>query len=179
MLIFNMKNYFLTVLLLISNTTFAEDKSLQTQFAQGLVLIQEKNYAQAIPIFSNLIQEHPTLPEAYNNLAFIYATQGNYLKAQETLQAAFKNNPAYALVYENLNAIYGKISRNIYEKAIGAEDTSREPIKNLYLIDHIFDGSEAKISPQVIQQTEKNEDAQVLSLPAPTTAPSTFAPEIK
>lgn len=172
-----MKRLFLAYLIFINHLAFAEDKSLQTQFAQGLTLIQEKNYTQAIPIFSKLIQDHPTLPEAYNNLAFIYANQGNYLKAQETLQAAFKNNPSYALVYENLNAIHSKLALNIYEKATGTQDTSHEPIKNLYVIDHLFNSGENTQSSQVIAPSEKNEDAQVLSLPMPTTSPSTFAPK--
>ena len=168
------KNLFLTLLLSHNAVTFADEKELQAQFSQGLKFIKEKNYEQAAPIFSKLIKEHPRLPEAYNNLAFIYATQGHLMKAQETLQAAFKNNPSYALVYENLNSIYAKLSRNIYEKAIGAEDTSREPLKNLYLIDHIFNNTESQtISPIIPETSKPNENL------TPITAPSVYAPESK
>ncbi len=168
------KNLFFALILLHNAVTLADEKELQAQFSQGLKFIQEKNYEQAAPIFSKLIKEHPSLPEAYNNLAFIYASQGHLMKAQETLQAAFKNNPSYALVYENLNAIYAKLSRNIYEKAIGAEDTSREPLKNLYLIDHIFNNTESQTVTPVIPAEQKTYENLI-----PITAPSAYAPESK
>lgn len=171
------KNLFFALLLSHNTVTFADEKELQAQFSQGIKFIQEKNYEQATPIFSKLIKEHPSLPEAYNNLAFIYASQGHLMKAQETLQAAFKNNPSYALVYENLHAIYAKLSRNIYEKAIGAEDSSREPLKNLYLIDHIFNNTDFQSATPI--PAEQKEISQPNENLIPITAPSAYAPESK
>lgn len=178
-----LKKLFVVLILLHNGSATADENELQTQFTQGLKLIKEKNYDQAVPIFSKLIKEHPSLPEPYNNLAFIYATQGHLMKAQETLQAAFKNNPSYALVYENLNAIYAKISRSIYEKAIGADDTSREPLKNLFIIDRIFDKTEPQTAVQFNAPEQKEIPASSEnSLPGnlPTlTSPSAFTPESK
>lgn len=141
---FLIKKYFFALILLFNTVVLADDKEIYERFAQGTVLIRNKNYEQAAPIFSNLIEKYPTFPEPYNNLAFIYAAQGDYMKAQDILQAAFKNNPSYALVYDNLNMIYAEIAQGIYEKAINIQNTSREPLKKLYLIDHIFDKTEHK-----------------------------------
>lgn len=136
------------------NYSIPVSHQVKEQFEQGSALIHNKNYEQALPIFSKLTDEYSTFPEPYNNLAFIYAAQGNYLKAQEILQAAFKNNPRYALVFENLNLIYAKIAQDIYEKAIDVKDNSHEPLKNLYLIEHICDTAENKTTVQDIISKE-------------------------
>ncbi|TRX03593.1 tetratricopeptide repeat protein [Candidatus Methylobacter oryzae] len=178
----SLRKFFLVLILLHSTSVFAIDKEMQGQFAQGLALIHDKNYVQATAVFSKLTKEYPTFPEPYNNLAYIYAVQGNYIKAQDILQSAFKNNPSYALVYENLNAIYAEIARGIYEKELGAKDSNREPLKNLYIIDHLFDKTENKITT-VIKAADKdninsieNTNEKVVSPTSISTTPSAYAP---
>ncbi len=179
-----LRTVFFILTLLYGIDILADEKDMHEQFAQGLALIYDKNYEQAVPIFSKLTKEYPALPEPYNNLAFIYVAQGNYIKAQDILQSAFKNNPSYALVYENLNMIYAKIARDIYEKTIGTEDTSREPLKNLNLIEHIFDRTENKIMPQNNPFEKDNtnnvpNNANAVSSPPSGKTPSADTPLLK
>lgn len=170
-------------LLLVDAGVFAAGKEMQEQFSQGVALVRDKNYAQAISIFSKLIKEYPAFPEPYNNLAYIYAAQGNYIKAQDVLESAFKNNPNYSLIYENLNMIYARIAWNIYEKEVGAKDSSREPLKNFYLIERLFDKSENKATAHN-EADEKNnkiniKNSDVPFSPSIGTAPSAYAPQPK
>ncbi len=180
-----LRKVLLAFILLHTTNVFAIEKEMQEQFAQGLALIHDKNYVQATAIFSKLTKEYPAFPEPYNNLAYIYAVQGNYIKAQDILQSAFKNNPSYALVYENLNAIYAKIARGIYEKELGAKDSNREPLKNLYIIDHLFDKAENKAAT-VVRAADKdnindieNTNENVASPTSISTTPSAYAPSSK
>ena len=46
------------------------------RFAQGVIATEQKNYPEAIQIFNALIKDFPNLPEPYNNLAVLYASQG-------------------------------------------------------------------------------------------------------
>ncbi len=172
-----LRKVFFTLMLLHNTGIFADEKDIHEQFAQGLALIHNKNYEQAVPIFSKLTQDYPALPEPYNNLAFIYAAQGNYIKAQDILQSAFKNSPSYSSVYDNLNIIYGKIARDIYEKEINAKDTNREPLENLYLIEHIFDNTENKTTMKNNSSEQNNANA-IPPLP-PSTGPSAYTPSSK
>lgn len=175
---------FFAFILLHATGVLAVEKEMQEQFAQGLALIHDKNYVQAASVFSKLTKEYPVFPEPYNNLAYIYAVQGNYIKAQDILQSAFKNNPSYALVYENLNRVYTKIAQGIYEKEIGAKDTSREPLKDLYLIDRLFDKTENKTtmpSNVVEKNNPVNTDSaakntNVIPSSSIGTTPSAYAP---
>ncbi|MGB0733386.1 MAG: L,D-transpeptidase Cds6 family protein [Pontibacterium sp.] len=75
----------------------------------------------AITQLSGLAAQHPTRPEALNNLAVIYADQGEQQQAIDTLQKALNTDPAYAKVYQNLSDIYAALAAEAYNKALGID----------------------------------------------------------
>ena len=50
----------------------------------------------AIKIVSALTREYPHMPEPYNNLAVLYAADGQERKAAEALEQAIRTNPSYS-----------------------------------------------------------------------------------
>src|SRR5215470_13826500 len=54
----------------------------QARFLKGIILTELGNTKDAIDVFTKLTQDYPNLPEPYNNLAVIYAGQGQYDKAR-------------------------------------------------------------------------------------------------
>ena len=58
-------------------------KIAQGRFLKGLILAEQGKNAEAIQIFTRLTEEYPELPEPYNNLAVLYASQGQYDKARQ------------------------------------------------------------------------------------------------
>ncbi|HSS28199.1 MAG TPA: tetratricopeptide repeat protein [Usitatibacter sp.] len=60
----------------------------QGRFLKGLVLTEQKRVNDAIAVFTGLTEDFPELPEPYNNLAVLYASQGNYDKAKSALELA-------------------------------------------------------------------------------------------
>ena len=58
-------------------------KDAQMRFNKGLILTEQKKTGDAIKVFSSLSEDYPDLPEPYNNLAVLYASQGQYEKAKE------------------------------------------------------------------------------------------------
>jgi tetratricopeptide (TPR) repeat protein len=65
-----------------------------------LILTEQGNSKEAIEIFTKLTQDYPELPEPYNNLAVIYASQGQYDKARAALEQSIRTHPSYATAYE-------------------------------------------------------------------------------
>src|SRR3970040_688057 len=63
-------------------------RDAQARFLKGLILTEQGNTADAIKIFSALTEDYPELPEPYNNLAVLYASQGQYDKARTALEMA-------------------------------------------------------------------------------------------
>ena len=93
-------------------------KDAQARFLQGLIFTEQGNTADAIKAFTGLTEDYPELPEPYNNLAVLYASQGQYEKAKSALEMAIRTHPNYATAQENLGDIYAKMAGQAYERAL-------------------------------------------------------------
>jgi tetratricopeptide (TPR) repeat protein len=70
----------------VNKALAAKPRDPQARFLKGLILTEQGNSKEAIEIFTKLTQDYPELPEPYNNLAVIYASQGQYDKARAALE---------------------------------------------------------------------------------------------
>lgn len=115
----------------------------------GISLINQNKLDDAADIFRQLTLLYPDAPEPYNNLAVIYARQGNHEKAVELLQQALETNPSYAQVQKNLQAIYSALATQAYNRAL---DLSHEkpPQANLAVLDQVYQSG----SPTQQQSTD-------------------------
>lgn len=89
----------------------------QMRFLQGSAQSKAGDTAAAVQTFTQLTEEYPELPEPYNNLAVIYASQGQLEQARHALNQAVRNNPAYAVAYENLGDVYLRLAREAYTQS--------------------------------------------------------------
>src|SRR5687768_12286558 len=96
----------------------ANPRDPQARFLRGLVLIDQKRTADAIQAFTALTEDYPELPEPYNNLAVLYAAQGNYERAKAVLELAIRTHPGYAMAHENLGDIYTQLATRSYDRAL-------------------------------------------------------------
>ena len=94
------------------------------QFVKGLILSEQKKTAEAIEVFSKLTAEHPDYPEPYNNLAVLFATEGDFAKARAALETALKLNPKYGTAQENLGDVYLQSALQSYSDASKSETDS-------------------------------------------------------
>jgi tetratricopeptide (TPR) repeat protein len=95
-----------------------QPKDPQARFLRGLVLTDQKRYPDAVQVFSSLTEDFPELAEPYNNLAVLYAAQGNYERAKAVLELAVATHPGYAMAHENLGDIYAQLAGRSYERAL-------------------------------------------------------------
>ena len=99
------------------------------RFAKGLILAEQNKVTEAIEVFTALARDYPSLPEPYNNLAVLYAAQGQYEKARQELELSIRTHPSYATAYENLGDVYTKLASQAYDKALQF-DSSNSAAKN-------------------------------------------------
>src|SRR5713101_5591461 len=104
-------------------------KDAKGRFIKGLVLVEQNKAAEAIEVFTALSRDYPELPEPYNNLAVLYAAQGQYEKARQQLEMSIRTHPSYATAYENLGDVYTKLASQAYDKALQL-DSSNSTAKN-------------------------------------------------
>jgi Flp pilus assembly protein TadD len=89
----------------------------QARFLKGVLLTETGRIQEAIQVFTKLAEDRPELPEPYNNLAVIYASQEQYDKARQALELAIQANPGYAMAHENLGDLYVKMASQSYASA--------------------------------------------------------------
>jgi Flp pilus assembly protein TadD len=113
----------------VNKALAAKPRDAQARFLKGLILTEQGNSKEAIEIFTKLTQDYPELPEPYNNLAVIYASQGQYDRARAALEQSIRTHPSYATAYENLGDVYAKLASQAYDKALQI-DSSNTTAKN-------------------------------------------------
>jgi tetratricopeptide (TPR) repeat protein len=95
----------------------ARPRDPQMRFLKGVIHSEAGRQAEAIAIFTGLTQDYPELPEPYNNLAVLYAGQGEHDKARAALETAIRTSPGYATAHENLGDIYAQLASQSYVRA--------------------------------------------------------------
>ena len=90
----------------------------QMRFLKALIQQDSGRTGEAIATYTRLIDEYPELPEPYNNVAALYAAQGQLDKARDALEMAIRTRNSYAIAHENLGDIYARLAINSYGRAL-------------------------------------------------------------
>jgi tetratricopeptide (TPR) repeat protein len=139
-------------------------KDARGRFLRGLILTEQKKPAEAIKVFTALTHEYPELPEPYNNLAVLYAAQGEYDKARAALEMAIRTHPSYATAHENLGDIYAKMASQAYDRALQLDKGNAPLQTKLNLINDLFSTGP---QPPRVSAAAKPAPAKVAVAPAP------------
>jgi Flp pilus assembly protein TadD len=101
----------------------------QMRFLKAVALTNLNRTDDAVAALRQLTEDYPELPEPYNNLAVIYARQGELEKARAALENAVRNNPDYAVAHENLGDIHVRLAYQSYAqaRAKGGRATNLQP----------------------------------------------------
>jgi Flp pilus assembly protein TadD len=100
-------------------------RDAQMRFVRGVILSELRDTAGAREVFERLTEEYPELPEPYNNLAVIHASQGQLERARTLLEAALAIRPDYATAHENLGDVYLQMSVDAYQRAARLQPGNR------------------------------------------------------
>lgn len=150
-------------------------KDAQARFIKGTALTELGRTNDAIAIFNKLIEDYPTLPEPYNNLAVIYAQQKQYDKARMALEAAIRTNPAYATAQENLGDIYARLASQAYGKALQLDSSNGSAQTKLALIRDLTSTTTNRSAASGIAPEHKPVTPPAVPVVPPTTAPPVIA----
>lgn len=154
-----------------------QPKDPQMRFMKGVIQRDSGKTTEAIATFTHLTEDYPELPEPYNNLAVLYASQSQFDKARAALEMAIRTNPSYSTAHENLGDIYAKLASQAYNKALQL-DTSNAvvPIK-LALIREIFGSANVKGS-RPTPTTQQSVTAAAPAVKPPIVVVAPLAPPV-
>src|SRR5437879_6751150 len=123
------------------------------RFIKGLILAEQNKGAEAIEVFAALSRDYPELPEPYNNLAVLYAAQGQYEKARQQLEMSIRTHPSYATAYENLGDVYTKLASQAYDKALQFDSSNSAAKNKLSLIRDLMSSNPAPRASSASSET--------------------------
>ena len=107
----------------------AKPRDPQLRLYKGVIQRETGRTNEALATFGKLSEDHPELPEPYNNLAVIYASQGQYDKARVVLEKALRTHPSYATAHDNLADVYARLASQAYSKALQLEGSAPTPAR--------------------------------------------------
>jgi hypothetical protein len=151
----------------------------QMRFLKGVIQTESGKPTDAIATFVKLTEDYPELPEPYNNLAVLYASQGQYDKARAALEMAIRTNPSYATAHENLGDVYAKLASQAYSKALQLDSSNTGVQPKLALIGGVFALGAKGVrptAPAVTPATQTPTTAPAGKPSASTLGPATVSP---
>jgi Flp pilus assembly protein TadD len=118
----------------ISNNT----NDVEARFLKGLLLLEQGDTDGAQAVFVELSRLFPRIPESFNNLASIYAQQGEYEKARQALLSAIANAPDYPEVRSNLGDLYTQLAVEAYREAVALDPEDEASKAKLQALEKLF-----------------------------------------
>jgi len=147
-------------------------RDAQGRFLKGLILVEQNKVGEAIDAFTKLSQDYPELPEPYNNLAVLYAAQGQYEKARQALEMSIRTHPSYATAHENLGDVYAKLASQAYDRALQLDSSNTTAQTKLSLVRELISATNRPARAAPAKSAEPSKPAVVAAAPkASTTEP--------
>jgi Flp pilus assembly protein TadD len=132
----------------IDGVLATDTKNPQARFLKGVVQSDQSETEAAIATFQQLTEDYPELPEPYNNLAVIWASQGEYEKARKALETALLTRPDYAIAHENLGDIYARLAGLEYDRAIALDKGNKSAQTKLTLVRELYAVAPSSTAPK-------------------------------
>ncbi len=149
-------------------------KDAKGRFLKGLIQTEQNKPSEAIETFVQLTRDYPDLPEPHNNLAVLYASQGQYDKALVALETAIRTHPSYAIAQENLGDVYARLASQAYDKALQLDKKNSAAQTKLSLVKELFSQEAPAQRPMIVARAEPKaalEPIKPETLPRPTVRP--------
>ena len=82
----------------------------------------------AIRLYKSLIKLFPNMPEPYNNLAQLYASQGDIVEAEKLLLRGLSTHSTYQTIQHNLTTVYVARAAHAYQQALNIKQPDKTPL---------------------------------------------------
>lgn len=101
-----------------SGTAASVDAELR--FLRGVALMDLQRNAEALAWFERMTQDHPELPDPFNNIALLHVRAGRLEPARQALETALRNDPSYRVARANLGLVHLMLAVQAWEQVAAA-----------------------------------------------------------
>ncbi len=141
---------YVTAMAKIDDVLAQDARNPQARFLKGVVQTDQEELDDAAVTFTALTEDFPELPEPHNNLAVIWAQQGQYDKAKTELEIALKAQPDYAIAHENLGDVYTRLAGAEYDRALVLDKTNKSAQAKLALVRELYAVAPSSTAPKPV-----------------------------
>lgn len=146
----------------------APPREARAEFERALDMMQEKQYAEAVPALEAMTQRYPGLTGPYLNLGIARMHLGQFDQAETSVRRALEINPENAMAYNILGLIHREAgrfqeAREDYERALKTDPLFADVHLNIAILLDLYLGQ-----PQIAlqhyeryQEISGGEDKQV------------------
>jgi len=129
-----------------------EDKQKAEELkVQGNRKVAERNYPEAIRLYSEAITHNPNNAVFYGNRAAAYSQQGNHDQAVEDSKTAIELDPSYGKAYSRMGHAYFSLGK--YQDAINAYEKGLELDPNNATLKSSIDAARSKLSNSSVERS--------------------------
>jgi len=100
----------------IEQAVAAEPRDVSLRFLHGVVLMDSTRDDQALALFTQMTQDHPDLPDPYNNLGLLHARAGRLDQAMAAVQGALRAEPSHRVARANLGQLHLMLAIRTWEE---------------------------------------------------------------
>lgn len=112
-----------------SGTASSTDAELR--FLHGVALMDLQRNAEAMAWFERMSQDHPELPDPFNNIALLHVRAGRLEPARQALETALRNDPSYRVARANLGLVHLMLAVQAWEQVVAAGPVEPQLLRRL------------------------------------------------
>jgi tetratricopeptide (TPR) repeat protein len=154
------------------------DKELRRQPRDGQLLLLKgaalssiERKSEAIKVFRQMVAEKIEEASAYNNLAVIYASRGDFEAARSALEWAIRSKPDYGTAHHNLGNVYANLASQAYKQALYLDRSDRVLPAKLSRLSEVL-GQVPEASAESKPPSTEREDALTHATPPANNNPT-------
>lgn len=148
----------------------------ELRFLEGVVQAQQGQTDKAIETFRKLVESHPGIVEAHNNLGVLYASKGRLEEARKALEAGMLTHGSYAALHRNLADVQSQLVKQTYAKALQVDSKARTAVAQLSLLGSMQAPRASSAASESLPAATVVASRQTASGTAPVTAAAPSAP---
>ena len=101
------------------------------RFLRGVALMDLQRNTEALAWFERMTQDHPELPDPFNNIALLQVRAGRLEPARQALETALRNDPSYRLARANLGLVYLMLAVQALEQVVASGPVDPQLVRRL------------------------------------------------
>lgn len=103
----------------------------ELRFLRGVALMDLRRDAEALAWFERMAQDHPELPDPYNNIALLHARAGRLEPARQALETALRNDPSFRVARANLGLVHLMLAVQAWEQVVATGPADPQLVRRL------------------------------------------------